>query len=163
MKVDEIKYHKLRAFIFLVYVFMLESLFWALIISPFMAIYSTAPHGYIYNLFFGIFVFSVVFMWAKTFLELWVVFVVALVISHRQRDKINIGILIKSRKIGIILFTVITVIGIPLEHQEVGKILAGITLLPLTYVLHMYIPYMLTKKHLNKLYNKHLVYNEKNT
>ena len=157
MKVDEIKYHKLKAFIFLVYVFLLESIFWSLIISPFMAIYSTGPHGYIYNLFFIFFVFSAAFMWGKTLLELWVIYVISLVMSHKQKISITKEVLIKSRKIGIIIFTVITVIGIPLEHQEVGKIFAGITLLPLAYILHMYIPYKLTKKHLNNIYNKHLM------
>ena len=163
MKADEIKYHKLKTFIFLLYVFMLESLFWALIISPFMAIYSSAPHGYFYNLFFGFFVFSVAFIWYKALLELWVIYVIALVLSHRQKNKINKEIIIKSRQNGIILFTIITVIGIPLEHQEAGKILAGITLLPIAYVLHMYIPYKFTKKHLNRLYVKYLTENEKLT
>ena len=96
-------------------------------------------------------------MWGKTLLELWVIYVISLVMSHKQKISITKEVLIKSRKIGIIIFTVITVIGIPLEHQEVGKIFAGITLLPLAYILHMYIPYNLTKKHLNNIYNKHLM------
>ena len=152
-----IKHSKLKKIVFLAYVFLTESIFWSLVISPFMSLLEPPGDRYLYNLIFGFFVFSVVFIWYKILLKLWVVFAVALIISYRQHNKINKEILIKSRKIGIIIFTIITVTGIPLEHQEAVKIVAGIILLPTAYAAHMYIPYMLTKKHLDKLYNKFLV------
>ena len=162
-KVFEIKYYKFKIFLFLTYVLFTESIFWALVISPFAALNEITSGGYLYNLFIGVFYFSVAFIWAKTLFELWVIFIVALFISKNKKEKINKKIIIESRKIVIVLYIIITFIGIPLEHQEPDKIIAGITLLPLAYILQMYIPYQFTKKHLKKLYAKFLIENENST
>ena len=128
-------------------------------ISPIAALYGNAQHGYFYNLFFIILVFSVGFMWAKTLLESWVIFVAALIISHKQKRKVNRETLFTARKVVILLFALITLVGIPLEHQDmaVWEMLVSILFLSTVYVLHMYITYRLTKHHLNNLYIKYLV------
>ena len=84
MESNRIKYFRIKNFIFLFYVLLTESIFWALVISPFTALNEFSQNGYLYDLFFGLFVFTVTFIWAKTLLELWVVFAITLIVSYKK-------------------------------------------------------------------------------